>query len=102
VLTQLFEALSERYDGHHTWEALENLRPAAPTLTASFRRWLARFCDPALAPEGEPRELALRCENEKLYGRLDTREIYLQAVLDYISGMTDRFAIKVFQELLTY
>ncbi len=102
VLTQLFEALSERYDGHHTWEALENLRPAAPTLTASFRRWLARFCDPALAPEGEPRELALRCENEKLYGCLDTREIYLQAVLDYISGMTDRFAIKVFQELLTY
>ena len=27
---------------------------------------------------------------------------YIQAILDFISGMTDRFAIKVFNELLNY
>ena len=40
--------------------------------------------------------------NEKIYGILGDEKTYIRAILDYISGMTDRFAIKVFNELLTY
>lgn len=47
-------------------------------------------------------DIALNCENKKIYGKLEDQKMYIQAVLDFISGMTDRFAIKVFNELLTY
>ena len=39
---------------------------------------------------------------EKIYKKLETRELYIQAIIDYISGMTDRFAIVLFNELLQY
>ena len=41
-------------------------------------------------------------KNAKPYGALETKEIYARAVLDYIAGMTDRFAVKCFDELITY
>jgi dGTPase len=68
----------------------------------SFERWLSRYCETDTVPEGELLERALSCENEKIYGRLETKEIYLQAVIDYISGMTDRFAVETFNELLEF
>lgn len=55
-----------------------------------------------IVPSGELRALSLQCENEKIYGGLSKQEVYIQAILDYISGMTDRSAIKLFNELITY
>ena len=52
--------------------------------------------------EGKLKKVSLECENEKIYQDLQTREIYIQAILDYISGMTDRFIISLFNELLEY
>ncbi|MFQ9414151.1 MAG: hypothetical protein ACLR1Q_08255 [Ruminococcus sp.] len=37
-----------------------------------------------------------------MYGNLETEEIYAQAIVDFISGMTDRYAVTVFNELLHY
>lgn len=73
-----------------------------PILMSSFDKWLARYCSTDIIPEGELLTIALDCEYEKIYGKLENEKIYVQAVLDFISGMTDRFAIKVFNELLTY
>lgn len=50
----------------------------------------------------ELQELSFRYENKKIYGALKDEKIYIQAILDYISGMTDRFAIKIFNEFLVY
>lgn len=102
VLTQIFTTLLELYDGKHTWNSLEKVSGFYPVLIDSFQKWLARYCDPTTVPKGVLKELALLCENEKIYFDLNTEDVYKQAILDYISGMTDRFAIKVFQELLTY
>ena len=41
-------------------------------------------------------------ENENIYGSLATREEYDQAAIDFISGMTDRYAVEVFNELITF
>ena len=43
-----------------------------------------------------------RYKNKKIYGKLETKKIYAQAIIDYISGMTDRYAIEIFNELLRY
>ena len=38
------------------------------------------------------------CENKKIYGKLENKNVYARAVLDFISGMTDRYAIMQFEE----
>ena len=63
---------------------------------------LVKYCDIDVVPNGELSEEAMRCENEKIYGKLDSHQIYAQAIIDFISGMTDRFAVKSFNELITY
>ncbi|MEG0806635.1 MAG: HD domain-containing protein [Lachnospiraceae bacterium] len=102
VITQLFQILLDSYDEEHSWGKLERLRPYYPTLITSFETWLARYCNPSIVPEGDLKNLALKCENVKIYGNLELNTLYIQAILDYISGMTDRFAVKAFSELLAY
>lgn len=101
IINQLFDFLLEGYNGY-PWAQFEQLKKRCPDLIDSFQKWLARYCDSASVPEGELQNIALHCENTKIYGKLDTKELYIRAVIDYISGMTDSFAIKAFNELLTY
>lgn len=102
VLSEIFNMLLSFYDGQHTWEALTSVKQFYPNLIGSFERWLSRYCSSDIVPKGDLRETALRCENEKIYNKLESSEIYIQAIIDYISGMTDRFAISLFKELLEY
>jgi len=102
VIMQIFDTLLAAYQGIYSWEALEKNKRFYPLLTDTFEKYLVKYCDPEIVPSGQMKETALKCENLKIYGCLETKEIYIQAVLDYISGMTDRFAVKVFGELLTY
>ena len=102
VLTQIFEFLLSCFDGKHTWDVLDETQKFNPVLAYSFQKWLARYCKAEIVPSGELLALSLQCENKKIYNDLSQKEVYVQAVLDYISGMTDRFAIKLFNELVTY
>ena len=102
VLTQIFNALLSFYDGKYTWNLLAKNKRFTPILIDSFEKWLARYCAEPVIPDGELKALSLQCENEKIYQELQTEEIYIQAIIDYISGMTDRFAIALFNELLEY
>lgn len=102
VLTQIFETLLSYYSADHTWEALKKDKKYTPKIIDSFEKWLARYCLSEIVPEGELKGLSLSCENNKIYRKLDTEEIYMQAIIDYLSGMTDRFAIDLFNEQLEY
>lgn len=102
VITQIFDTLYHTYDGRHSWENLEDSKRYYPSLITSFENWIAKYCDSSIVPSGKLKDLALSCENFKIYGTLENKEIYVRAILDYISGMTDRFAVKSFNELLTY
>lgn len=102
VINQLFDFLYQTYDSNHSWGKINDLKKNYPLLAGSFEKWLAKYCDIDVVPNGELSEEAMRCENEKIYGKLDSQQIYAQAIIDFISGMTDRFAVKSFNELITY
>ncbi len=104
VLTQLFETMYACYegDGPGTISCLERTRHFTPVLIGSFEQWLGHYCEESILPEGELKELSRSCQNEKIYQELQTPELYAQAIIDFISGMTDRFAIAMFHELITY
>ncbi len=102
VINQIFESLLALYDPEDIWTTIAKEKQYKPDTIDSFEGWLAEYCDPDYVPEGPLKETSEGCRNKKIYGRLETKELYVQAIIDYISGMTDRFAIKVFNELLKY
>lgn len=102
VINQIFNVLKKTYDGKYSWFAIEEQKRYYPVLMGSFDGWLAKYCFADIVPEGNLFNIAINCKNEKIYGSLENEKIYIQAILDFIAGMTDRFAIKVFNELLSY
>ena len=64
-----------------------------------FGKWISRYCDDEIIPECF-REITGQCRNKKIYGSLDNETIYIQAIIDYIAGMTDIYAVETFNELL--
>lgn len=93
VIRSIYDTLIESYDGDNTINKLKEKVNVYPTLIHDFCKYLKTYFS---------LEKDVRYKNKKIYGKLETREIYAQAIIDYISGMTDRYAIEIFNELLRY
>lgn len=100
VIRSVYEILSECYAPGQTIKNLLEIRFAYPALASDFIDFMNKYLSPEML-DGK-REKYERYKNEKVYGRLETKEIYAQAILDFISCMTDRYAVAVYNELLKY
>ncbi|TGE34948.1 dNTP triphosphohydrolase [Desulfosporosinus fructosivorans] len=96
ILESIYDILSGYYQGVETLTVIKKNMEIYPLLVKSFSDWLLKYSNV------NSRTLkSNRYGNQVLYD-LEKREEYLQAVIDYISGMTDSFAIKVFNELTNF
>ena len=102
VISQLFGVLLDAYRGEDTLSELRRRAAVYPELMSAFADWLSKYCEPQLNMFDNIDERTIKCKNRKLYGTLETEQIYIQAILDFISGMSDNYCIKVFNELITY
>lgn len=102
VIEEIFNILIDIFDGANTLQALQKKAREYPETCGAFANWLAKYCDVQQSLFDTNSELEVKCANEKIYGLLDDEKIYIQAIIDYISGMTDTYAIKCFNELITY
>lgn len=101
IIRSIFDTLIIAYDGQNTSLKLLKMVKTYPILIKDFLHHINQYS--TLVPT-KP-ELANQLEkykNIKVYGNLETEQIYAQAIIDYISGMTDRYAIAVFNELIRY
>ncbi len=87
VLNTIYEHYEKKYAGKDTIQKLEN---TDNIYTQNFRNWLCRYTNTKYRPKD--------CENEILYN-LDNEKDYKQAVIDYISGMTDKYALKTYRNI---
>ena len=101
VINTIFNTLFILYDGKHTFEAINGRNVNSKLLRDSFVEWLSGYVDYDIVPK-ENKEEALMKKNNKIYSRLDSEKIYAQAIIDYISSMSDRFAVRVYNELTSY
>ena len=101
VITEIFNVLLDCYDEKHTFSELDTQLQYSPILLGSFKKWLCRYCESDFIPNHYIDRDRIY-DNEKIYGRLESKKIYVQAIIDYISGMSDHFAIDVFNELISY
>lgn len=105
VINELFNVLLSTYDSQDTFSKIFLMKKYYPKLMQNFACWLALYVDRSIIPTFLCKEMTVRpsdCLNEKIFGTLDDREIFIQAIIDYIAGMTDRFAVEMFNELLSY
>ena len=101
VLGSLFNYLMALYTPGYAVDNVVKAAKERPLLCSSFAEWLAKRSHPSALP-AQFEELAARCKNAKIYGDLADKSMYASAVVDFLSCMTDKFAVKVHAELLAY
>ena len=101
IIRSIFEILYNEYDGEKTVKRLLSLYKSYPILIKDFLQHINQFSE--IQPQEKKIASSLkRYKNIRIYGKLDSDLTYAQAIIDYISGMTDRYAITIFSELIKY
>lgn len=95
VIKSIFEALESMYDEDRTLDQLKSMSNIYPELSKEFTKWLTLYSI-------NESSTTKRYKNYKIYGSLESKKLYLKAVIDFIAGMTDHYAIKIFNELTKY
>jgi len=96
ILNSIFNVMMKFYDGINTVENInKEYMEIYPELCKTFIEKLKRYSDMG---HKEIRRETL--QNTLLY-KLDNEQDFIKAIIDYISSMTDKFAIKIFDELTT-
>ena len=95
VLRALYDFLNDYYDGFMTISRLAKDAPYYRTLIKSFCEWLIKYSNI------DTKQRVTRKYKNKIIYNMENPLDYKQAIIDYISSMTDKFAIKVYEELIT-
>lgn len=94
VINEIYNLLKSSYNGTDTLNNLKILSKTYPKLGKSFTEFLYNYYD------FENRE-TLKLKNKVLFS-LDNEKDYYQAIIYYISGMTDNFAIEIYNEIIHF
>ena len=101
VIKEIFELLYNCYNGGLVFEGLKEKGVHYPMIIGEFTNFLTKYCDSAVVPEKYFNNIE-KFKNIKIYHSFKDEKDYVRAIIDYIAGMTDRYAVKVFSELITY
>ncbi len=96
IINTLFEFLHDMYEGENTIKNLRSKILLYPTLIKSFESWLVKYSE--LDLKGKQR---LKCANSTIYN-IEDKVDYKRAIVDFIAGMTDNFAIKMYHEIISF
>lgn len=91
ILSQIYEVLSECYKGKNTLDELDRLALYYPKTAERFKSWLIGYT----AFRGEEYQNDIIFDVEKEYD-------YKKAIITYISGMTDNFAIETYNDIISF
>lgn len=100
VIRALYDALICSYAGSSTLDELSRQQSDYPLLIGDFIDFLGKYVNKDVL--GSRAVSFKRYKNDKIYEHLQTKQLYAQAIIDFISGMTDRYAIELYNELLKY
>ena len=101
ILESIYGILKECYAGEQTLDNIRRLQDDYPTLGKHFLERMRKFSDIG-------RHIAKKDKfgnsfgNTVIYHISDSEQDYRRACIDYIAGMTDTYAEKIFDELTTF
>ena len=92
VINEIYNTLKSTYNGEKTLENINKLEKYYKTLIPNFKKWLTEYIS------SENRE---ELKNKILFDLKNPTDFY-EAIIYYISGMTDNFAIDMYNEIIEY
>jgi len=97
VIESIYDALINVYNSKKTIERVRNIyKRDYPSLIGTFPEWLIKYSN-----IDELQRKNKKYKNDMIYD-ISNQKDYSRAIIHYISGMTDIFAIKVFKELTSF
>lgn len=92
VLNEIYNTLKKTYNEEGTTKQINNVKKYYPELINNFEEWLANYWN---------LERDTRCKNDVLFNIQDKKD-FCKAIIYYISGMTDNFAIGVYNKIIGF
>ena len=94
VINQIFNVLAECYYNENTLEKLNSIRVFYPVLISSFVDWIKKYWN--LTDRSNS-----NLKNKVVFDMSVSTDFY-KAIIYYISGMTDNFAISCYNEIIGF
>lgn len=94
AITEIYNTLKSTYDNKNTLKNLNNLEKTYPKLGKSFIGFIQNYYD-----FGNREDLKLK---NKILFSLDNPTDFYKSIVYYISGMTDNFAIEIYNEIIHF
>ena len=92
VIRQIYNTLKNLYDGINTISVLNNYKKLYPNLIDGFVNWFINFSN--ISERSKLRN--------KILFDLSIPENYYFSIICYIAGMTDKFAIDIYNEIIGF
>lgn len=102
IIRSIFDFLINEYAGERTTENLSKIETSYPLTIGDFLQHIFQYSTIVPTHKKQKEKFINKYENKKIYGNLAEEKTYAEAIIDYIAGMTDKYAIAVFNELLTF
>ncbi len=96
VINAIFDFLYDSYDGYNTINRLTKYSRFYPTSTIDFSDWLIKYSNI------DEKAHRLRKYRNKIIYDIENEMDFKQAIIDYISGMSDNYAIKIYSEFIEF
>ena len=93
VLNCIYDTLKALYSDSNIEEKFDEAEKAYPNTISEFRKWIYKY-------SSLTNRAGTRLRNKAIYNY--TERDYSMAVIDYISGMTDKFAIDTYTEIISF
>lgn len=93
IINGIYDLLKSLYKGENTLSEIQKINKHYPTLSSTFYNWLLLYSN---VPN---RDSSLK--NNIIYDLSNEKDYYM-AIITYISGMTDNFAINIYNEIIGF
>lgn len=94
VINEIYNLLKSMYDGQNTLNKLNDVSDIYPNLCKGFINFITDYYD-------FDNRKNLRLKNKVLFS-IDNEKDFYKAIIYYISGMTDNFAIEIYNEIIHF
>ena len=91
-MNEIFYVLKNEYNGLDTIKNIKKMKRYYPYLSEEFSDWLVNYTN---CTESENRE------HRVVYDLNDIKQ-YSKAIIDYMSGMTDQFIVRIYNEIVSF
>ena len=92
VLNEIYFTLKSTYDGKNTAYKMRKLKKMYPEVVGNFQEWLENYWNQQRKNDNK-NDIIVNMEDEKSFSK---------AIIYYISGMTDNFAIDTYNKIIGF